>query len=74
MHEISSLIVRMATENPAWGYTRLQGALKHLGHGVVRSTIATMLKNHGLSPAPDRPSSWRTFLRSHWGQIAGAGR
>ena len=57
MHEISSLIVRMATENPAWGYTRIQGALKHLGHGVARSTIATVLKNHGLSPAPDQPSS-----------------
>jgi len=55
--EISSLIVRMATENPAWGYTRIQGALKHLGHGVARSTIATVLKNHGLSPAPDQPSS-----------------
>ena len=72
MHEISSLIVRMATENPAWGYTRIQEALKNLRHGVARSTIATVLKNHGLSPAPDRPSSWRTFLRSHWGQIAGA--
>jgi transposase InsO family protein len=72
MHEISSLIVRMATENPAWGYTRIQGALKNLAHGVARSTIATVLKNHGLSPAPDRPSSWRTFLRSHGGQIAGA--
>jgi hypothetical protein len=62
----------MATENPAWGSTRIQGALKNLGHGVARSTIATVLKHHGLSPAPDRPSSWRTFLRSPWGQIAGA--
>ena len=57
MHEISSLIVRMATENPAWGYTRIQEALKNLRHGVARSTIATVLKNHGLSPAPDQPSS-----------------
>jgi transposase InsO family protein len=31
-----------------------------------------VLKDHGLSPAPDRPSSWRTFLRAHWGPIAGA--
>jgi hypothetical protein len=52
MHEIS-LIVRMVTENPAWGYPRIQGALKNLGHGVARSTIATVLKNHGFSPAPD---------------------
>ena len=70
--EISSLIVRLATEKPAWGSTRIRGALKNLGPGVARSTIATVLKHHGLSPAPDRPSSWRTFLRSPWGQIAGA--
>ncbi len=71
-HEISSLIVRMATENPAWGYTRIQGALKNLGHRVARSTVAKVLKAHGIPPAPDRPSSWRTFLRAHWGAIAGA--
>src|SRR5215468_7381109 len=55
MTEISSLIVRMATENPRWGYTRIQGALKNLGHDVARSTVATVLKATGLPPAPDRP-------------------
>jgi len=72
MREISSLILRMATENPGWGYTRIQGALKNLGHGVARSTIAKVLKDNGIVPAPERPSSWRTFLRAHWGAIAGA--
>ena len=72
MREISSLILRIATENPGWGYTRIQGALKNLGHVVVRSTVAKVLKANGISPAPDRPSSWRTFLRAHWGAIAGA--
>jgi len=72
MHEISSLIVRMATENPAWGDTRIQGALKNLGHRVARTTVAKVLKANGISPAPDRPASWRTFLRAHWGAIAGA--
>ncbi len=72
MREISSLILRMATENPAWGYTRIQGALKNLGHAVARSTVAKVLKANGIPPAPDRPSSWRTFLRAHWGAIAGA--
>ena len=72
IQEISSLILRMATENPAWGYTRIQGALKNLGHDVARTTVAKVLKDNGIAPAPDRPSSWRTFLRAHWGEIAGA--
>jgi putative transposase len=72
MQEISSLILRMARENPAWGYTRIQGALNNLGHEVARSRVAKVLKAHGIPPAPDRPSSWRTFLRAHWGAIAGA--
>jgi putative transposase len=72
MPEISSLILRMATENPGWGYTRIQGALKNLGHGVARSTVAKVLKANGIPPASDRPTSWRTFLRAHWGAIAGA--
>jgi hypothetical protein len=70
--EIRRLIVRMAEENPTWGYTRIRGALKNLGHRVGRSTIARTLKAHGTSPVPGRPTSWRTFLRAHWGAIAGA--
>jgi transposase InsO family protein len=62
----------MAEENPTWGYTRIRGALKNLGHRVGRSTIARILKAHGPSPVPERPTSWQTFLRAHWGAIAGA--
>src|SRR5262249_12367633 len=51
MKAISALIVRMATENPGWGYTRIQGALKNLGHGVARSTVAKVLKANGIPPA-----------------------
>jgi putative transposase len=70
--EIRCLVVRMATENPTWGYTRIQGALQNVGHRVGRSTIARILKAHGLPPVPERPTSWQTFLRAHWGAIAGA--
>jgi hypothetical protein len=35
-------------------------------------TVAKVLKDHGIPPAADRPSSWRTFLRAHWGEIAAA--
>jgi hypothetical protein len=68
--EIRQLTVRMAEENPMWGYTRIQGALKNLGHWVGRSTIARILKAHGIPPVPERPTSWQTFLQAHWGAIA----
>jgi transposase InsO family protein len=70
--EIRQLVVRMAEENPTWGYTRIPGALTNLGHQVGRSTVARIVKAHGLPPAPTRPMSWHTFLRAHWGAVAGA--
>ena len=70
--DIRQLVVRMAEEHPTWGYTRIQGALKNLGHHVGRSTIARILKARGLPPVPKRPTSWQTFLRAHWGAIVGA--
>jgi putative transposase len=72
MKEIRGLIVRMAEENPSWGYARIQGALKHLDHRVARGTIAKTLKQHGIKPSPDRPMSWRIFVRSHAHLIAAA--
>jgi hypothetical protein len=70
--EIQLLVVRMAKENPTWGYTRIQGALNNVGHCVGRSTIRRILKTAGLPPVPQRPTSWQTFLRAHWGAIAAA--
>ena len=62
----------MAEENPSWGYARIQGQLKHLDHCVARSTIAKVLKEHGIKPSPARPMRWRTFVRSHAHLIAAA--
>ena len=70
--EIRRLVVRMAEKNPTWGYTRIQGALKDLGHRVGGSTIRRILKAAGPSPVPQRPTSWQTFLKAHWGSIAAA--
>jgi transposase InsO family protein len=70
--EIRRLVIRMAEANPTWGYTRIQGALKNVGHRVGRSTIRRILKAAGLPPVPQRPTSWQTFLKAHWGVIAGA--
>jgi hypothetical protein len=70
--EIRRLVVRMAEENATWGYTRIQGALKNVGHRVGRSIIRRILKAAGMPPVPQRPTSWQTFLKAHWGVIAGA--
>jgi hypothetical protein len=59
LDEIRRLVVRMATENPRWGYTRIQGALKNVGHRVARSTIASILKAEGIPPSGERPTAWR---------------
>jgi putative transposase len=72
MKKVARLIVRMATENPTWGYSRIQGALNNLDHRVARSMIARVLKEQGIPPVPDRPTSWRTFLRANWGKVAAA--
>ena len=72
MKEIRSHIVRMATDNPSWGYCRIKGALKHVGHSVARRTIAKTLREHGIMPTPDRPTSWRSFVKSHADVIAQA--
>ena len=74
MSEIRTLIVRMATENRGWGYTRIQGALANLNHEVSRGTIATVLREHGLEPAPDRlkKTTWTEFLKAHWEALAAA--
>jgi putative transposase len=65
--EIRALIVRMAIENRGWGYTRIQGALANLNHEVSRGTIATVLREHGLEPAPDRlkKTTWTEFLQAY---------
>ncbi|MDF1800320.1 MAG: integrase core domain-containing protein [Planctomycetota bacterium] len=70
MGEIRALVVRFAQENPGWGYCRIQGALRNVGHRVSPSTIRNVLKKSGIKPAPGRPTTWRAFLKAHWSQIA----
>lgn len=63
--DIRRLAVRLATENPTWGYRRIQGELKHLGIRVAPSTVWEILRREGIEPAPRRAGlSWKEFLRA----------
>ena len=72
--DIAAIVVRMATENPTWGYTRIRGGLKSLGHDVARNTVKAILRDHGIEPAPERGTKtpWKTFLAVHWDGLAAA--
>jgi hypothetical protein len=71
MKAIRKLLVRMATVNASWGYLRIQGEIKKVGHTVARTTIAKTLMDHSIAPNPDRPTSWHTILKSHAGERCG---
>jgi hypothetical protein len=62
--EVQLLIVRLARENPRWGYQRIKGELQRLGVHVSATAIRATLQRHGLDPVP-RPTAttWRAFLR-----------
>ena len=63
--EVVAVICCLARENPRWGYLRIVGELKKLGVPVSKTSVATVLRRHGLRPAPRRQGpSWSEFLRA----------
>jgi transposase len=62
---IRRLVLRLATENPSWGYRRIHGELALLGITIAASTVWEILKTAGVDPAPHRTTvTWADFLRS----------
>ena len=62
---VKALVLRLARENPEWGYRRIRGELAGLGVNVAASTVWEILKTHGIGPAPRRTGpAWWQFLRS----------
>jgi putative transposase len=60
---IRKLVIRIATENPAWGHRRVQGELVRLGHPIAASTVWQILHDAGIDPAPRRVGpTWRELL------------
>ena len=70
--EVVDLILRFAKENPTWGYDRIADALANLGHEDSDQTVGNILKANGIEPAPKRKrtTTWSTFLKAHWDQLA----
>ncbi len=66
--ELRNIIIKMASQNRDWGYTRIQGQLKYLKFKVSVKTIANILTKEGLEPQPDRKkkTTWAEFIKSHW--------
>ena len=70
--EPEALIVRLAKENPRWGYSKIEGELRKLGYQIGRSTIRDVLKRRHIPAAPVRArqsSTWRAFLHQHQQQL-----
>ena len=72
--ELSELVVRIARENPSWGYDRIVGALSNLGQKLSDQTVGNILRRHGIPPARKRSgnTTWKDFIAAHMAVLAGA--
>jgi hypothetical protein len=66
--DIFKLVLELVRDNPGWGYTRIRDALRGLKIEIGRTTVANMLAQAGIEPAPERnrKRTWKHFLKSHW--------
>jgi putative transposase len=72
-NQIRELVLHIAAENPHWGYTTIRDALRGPRIEIGRTTVANILAEAGVEPAPERTRkrTWKHFLRSHWETLYG---
>jgi len=64
------LVLKLASENPTWGYLRIKGELRKVGMSVSASTVRRILRAKRVPPAPRRGGmTWSAFLRAHAGGV-----
>jgi hypothetical protein len=64
--EVRELVLRLARENPRWGYQRIVGELKGLGVAVSATSVRTLFREGGVGPVGSRQgSTWRGFIRAY---------
>src|ERR1019366_5299345 len=70
--ETERLVVRIAKENPGWGYDRIVGAMANLGQRLSDQTVGNILRRHDIPPAPQpkRTTTWKGFIRAHMAVLA----
>ena len=71
---LRKLVVQMALENPLWGYDRIEGEIRKLGHRLSPTTVRNILKANGIEPSSERRkrTTWRQFLSANWDCLAAA--
>jgi putative transposase len=73
-NDVRKLVIKLATENPRWGYTKIRDALRTgVGIEIGRTTVANILADAGIEPAPEREKSrtWKQFMKEHWDSLCG---
>ena len=70
--DVRKLVIKMALENPGWGYTKIRDALRTgLGIEIGRTTVANIPAEAGIEPAPEREKkrTWKRFIKAHWDSL-----
>ena len=73
-NDVRKLVIKLATDNLRWGYTKIRDALRNgLGIEIGRTTVANILAEAGIEPAPEREKArtWKQFIKAHWDSLCG---